>query len=56
MLYFWGINLFLSVLIVLDMSNQREQVFATRMTLQTYKGKHKGAVVGFELLKKKQMR
>jgi V-type H+-transporting ATPase subunit D len=35
------------------MSTQRDQVFATRMTLQTYKGKHKGAVVGFELLKKK---
>jgi V-type H+-transporting ATPase subunit D len=35
------------------MSGEREQVFATRMVLQTYKGKCKGAMKGFELLKKK---
>ena len=36
-----------------NMSGDRDAVFATRMVLQTYKGKHKGAKKGFELLKKK---
>ena len=35
------------------MAGERDQVFATRMVLQTYKQKAKGARKGFDLLKKK---
>ena len=35
------------------MAGERDQVFATRMVLQTYKQKAKGAKKGFDLLKKK---